>query len=105
MHIVTEIRLAFGFRLPSDIITDRVKTFCIQNISHATTNYISFLISLYIVGFLSQLLFDINWFILEYIISCIGQGLQILFCLVELLASIFSLFIFYVIIFSLPLGE
>jgi len=30
MHIVTEIQLAFGFRLPSDIglITDGVKTFC-----------------------------------------------------------------------------
>ena len=28
MHIVTEIQLAFGFRPPSDIITDRVKTFC-----------------------------------------------------------------------------
>ena len=28
MHIVTEIQLAFGFRSPSDIITDRVKTFC-----------------------------------------------------------------------------
>jgi len=28
MHIVTEIELAFGYRPPSDIITDRVKTFC-----------------------------------------------------------------------------
>ena len=28
MHIVTEIQLTFGFRLPSDIITDIVKTFC-----------------------------------------------------------------------------
>jgi len=28
MHIVTEIQLAFGFRPPSDIITDKVKTFC-----------------------------------------------------------------------------
>jgi len=27
---VTEIQLAFGFRPPSDIITDRVKTFCIK---------------------------------------------------------------------------
>jgi len=26
MHIVTEIQLAFGFRPPSDIITDRIKT-------------------------------------------------------------------------------
>jgi len=34
--------------------------------SHATTNYISFLNCLYNVGFLCQLLFDINWFILEY---------------------------------------
>ena len=28
MHIVTEIQLAFGFRPPSDIITDKIKTFC-----------------------------------------------------------------------------
>jgi len=28
MHIVTEIQLAFGFRPPSNIITDRVKSFC-----------------------------------------------------------------------------
>ena len=28
MHIVAEIQLAFGFRPPSDIITDRIKTFC-----------------------------------------------------------------------------
>jgi len=28
MHIVTEIQLAFGFRPPSAIIADRVKTFC-----------------------------------------------------------------------------
>ena len=27
MHIVTEIQLAFDFRPPSDIITDRIKTF------------------------------------------------------------------------------
>ena len=26
--IVTEIQLAFGFRPPDDIITDRIKTFC-----------------------------------------------------------------------------
>jgi len=30
MHIVTEIQLTFGFRLPNAIITDRVKTFCIK---------------------------------------------------------------------------
>jgi len=30
MHIVTEIQLTFGFRPPSDIITDRVKTLCIK---------------------------------------------------------------------------
>jgi len=28
MHTVKEIQLTFGFRPPSDIITDRVKTFC-----------------------------------------------------------------------------
>jgi len=28
MHIVTEIQSAFGFRPPSDIITERIKTFC-----------------------------------------------------------------------------
>jgi len=62
--------------------------------SHATTNYISFLSCLYSVGFLCQLLFDINWFILEYILNCIGKCLQILICLVKLLASIFlSLFV------------
>jgi len=37
--------------------------------SRATTNYISFLSCLYSVGFLCQLLFDIKWFILEYIIT------------------------------------
>ena len=41
--------------------------------SHATTYYITFLSCLYSVGFLCQLLFDINWFILEYIINCIGK--------------------------------
>ena len=51
MHIVTEIQLAFGFEPPSDIITDRVKLF-VQNMSHATTNYISFLSCLYSVRFL-----------------------------------------------------
>jgi len=28
MHIVTEIQLEFGFRPPSDIIIERIKTFC-----------------------------------------------------------------------------
>ena len=28
VHIVTEIQFAFGFRPPSDIITERIKTFC-----------------------------------------------------------------------------
>jgi len=51
MHIVTEIQLAFGFRSPSDIITDRIKTF-LQNISHAITNYISYRSCLYSVGLL-----------------------------------------------------
>ena len=60
--------------------------------------------SLYSVGFLCQLLFDINWFILEYIINCIGKCLQILVCLVKLFASIcLSLFIVFVLLFiSLP---
>jgi len=51
---------------------DKVKTF-VQNISHATTSYISFLSYLYSVRFLCQ-------FILEYIINCIGKGLQVLIC-------------------------
>jgi len=68
--------------------------------SHATTNYISFLSCLYSFLFLCQSLFDINWFILEYIINCIGKCLQILICLVKLLASIFlSLFIVFVLLF------
>jgi len=47
-------------------------------------------------------LFDINWFILEYIINFIGKGLQLLICLVKLLASIFlSLFIVFVILLFL----
>jgi len=72
--------------------------------SRVTTNYISFLSCIYNVGFLCQLLFDINWFILEYIINFIGKNLQILTCLLKLLASIFSLtfYCFCVIIFSLP---
>jgi len=70
--------------------------------SLATTNYISFLSCLYSVGFISQLLFDINWFILEYIINCIGKCLQILICLVKLFASIFLLlFIVLVLLFFL----
>jgi len=70
--------------------------------SHATTNYISFLSCLYSVGFLCQLLFDINWFILEYIINCIGKCLQILICLVKLFASIFlSRFVVFVFLFFL----
>jgi len=71
--------------------------------SHATTNYISFLNCLYRVGFLCKLLFDINWFILEYfIINCIGKCLQVLICLVKLFASIFlSLFIVFVLSFFL----
>jgi len=68
--------------------------------SHATTNYISFLNCLYSVGFLCQLLFYINWFILEYITNCVGKGLQFLICLVKLFASIFlSLFIVFVLSF------
>ena len=67
--------------------------------SHATTNYISFLSCLYSVRFLCQLLFDINWFIQEYIINCIGECLQILISLVKLSASIFSLFIVFVLLF------
>ena len=64
--------------------------------SHATTNYISFLNCLYSVEFLCQLLFDINWLILEYIINCVGKCLQILIGLVKLFASIFlSLFIVF----------
>ena len=67
--------------------------------SHATTNYISFLNCLYSVEFLCQLLFDINWFILEYIINCTGKGLQVLIRLIKLLAFIFlSLFIVYVLL-------
>jgi len=50
MHIVAEIQLAFGFRPPSDIITDRVKTFCTKYKS-CVTNYISFRSCLYSVGF------------------------------------------------------
>ena len=41
----------FGVRPPSDIITDRIKTF-VQNISHTITNYIRYRSSLYSVGFL-----------------------------------------------------
>jgi len=68
--------------------------------SHARTNYISFLSCLYSIGFLCQLLFDINWFILEYIITCIGKCLQILICLVKLFACTFlSLFIVFVLLF------
>jgi len=68
--------------------------------SHAITNYISFRSCLYSVRFLCQLLLDINWFILEYIINCIGKSLQILICLVKLFASIFlSLFIVFVLLF------
>jgi len=63
--------------------------------SHATTNYISFVSCLYSDGFLCQLSFDINWFILEYIINCIGKCLQILICLVKL----FALFFFYFLLF------
>jgi len=97
MQMVTEIQLPFGFRPPSAIITDRVKPFC--TFCHATTNYISFLSCLYSVGFLCELLFDIIWFILEYIINCIGKDLQVLICLVESLASIFlSLFIVFVLL-------
>ena len=59
MHIVTEIQLAFGFRPPSAIITDTVKTFCTEYES-CDTNYINFLSCLYSVRFLCQLLFDIN---------------------------------------------
>jgi len=51
MQIVTEIHLAFGFRPPSAIVTDRGKTFA-YNISYVTTNYISFLSCLDSVGFL-----------------------------------------------------
>jgi len=43
-------------------------------------------------------LFDINWFILEYIINCIGKCLQILICLVKLFAFL-SLFIVFVLFF------
>ena len=71
--------------------------------SRVTTNYISFLSCIYNVGFLCQLLFDINWFILEYIINFICKNLQILMCLLKLLASIFlTFYCFCVIIFSLP---
>ena len=51
MHIVIEIQLTFGFRPPSDIITERIKTFCTK-ISHAITNYISYRSCLYSVRFL-----------------------------------------------------
>ena len=51
--------------------------------SHVKTNYISFFSCLYSVGFLCQLLFDINWFVLEYIINGIGKGLQVFICLVS----------------------
>ena len=92
MQIVTEIQLAFGFKPPSDIITDRVKTFCTKYEScDNQLAYISFLNCLYRVGFLCQLLLDINWFILEYIINCIGKRLQILIFLGKLFASIFLL--------------
>ena len=71
--------------------------------SHATTNYISFLSCLYSVGFLCQLLFDTNWFILEYIINCIGKSLQVLICLLKLLVISFyfslTFYCFCVIIF------
>ena len=43
--------------------------------SHATTNYISFLSCLYSVRFLCELLFDIN---LVHTRNCIGKGLQVL---------------------------
>ena len=70
--------------------------------SHATTNYISFLSCLYSVGFLCQLLFDSNWFILDYIINCIGKCLQMLICLIKLIARTFlSLFIVFVLLFFL----
>jgi len=71
--------------------------------SHTTTNYISFLSCLYSVGFLCQLLFDINWFILEYIINCISKCLQILICLVKLFS--FTFYCFCVIIFFYHFGE
>ena len=94
MHIVTEIQLAFGFRPHSDIITDRIKTFFTKYESCDNQLHNLSQLPLYSVGFLCQLLFDINWFILEYIINCIGKGLRVLICLVKLLASIFlSLFI------------
>jgi len=75
--------------------------------SHAATNYISFLNCLYIVGFLCRLLFDINWFILEYITNCIDKCLQILICSVKLFASIFlSLFnVFVLSVFLYHFGE
>ena len=59
MHIVTEIQLAFGFRPPSDIITDSVKYFCTKY--ESCDNQLQSLLScLYSIGFLCQLLFDIN---------------------------------------------
>ena len=93
MHSVTEIQSAFGFRPPSDIISDRVKASCTKY--ESCDNHL-----LYSVGFLCQLLLDINWFIPEYIINCIVKCLQILICLVKLFASIFlSLFIIFVLLF------
>ena len=68
--------------------------------SHAITNYISFLSYLYSVGFLCQLLLDINWFIPEYIINCIGRCLLILICLVKLF-FLFAFYCFCIIISSL----
>jgi len=73
--------------------------------SYATTNYISFLSCFYSVGFLYVNYCSINWFIPEYIISCYcstGKGLQLLICLVMLLASFYFaslLFLCYYIFF------
>jgi len=68
---------------------------------HATTNDIRFHSCLDSVRFLCQLLFDINLVhTSRYIINCIGEGLQVLICLVKLLASIFlSLFIVFVLLY------
>ena len=61
--------------------------------SHATTNYTSSLSCLYSVGFLCQLLFDINCFILEYIINCISKCLQILSVICFYFHSLFIVFV------------
>ena len=62
--------------------------------SHATTNYTSFIASDFFVSYCSISI----WFILEYIINCIGKDLQALIYLVKILFLFFFHFLLFCVI-------